>query len=147
MKIAEGVAKALKYLHDQKDPPIIYGDLKPSNILLDEKFNPKLSNFSTAKPGPAWNCRGASGKVMGTLGYCPPEHAMTGMLTRECDIYRFGVVLLELITGRKAIQKNLASRLRSVVVWVTFLTFCPLFIYFIFNFFKSGTHVCSSGFL
>ncbi|XP_026448110.1 receptor-like cytoplasmic kinase 185 isoform X2 [Papaver somniferum] len=117
MKIAEGVAKALKYLHDQKDPPIIYGDLKPSNILLDEKFNPKLSNFSTAKPGPAWNCRGASGKVMGTLGYGPPEHVMTGMLTRECDIYRFGVVFLELITGRKAIQKNLASRERSIVLW------------------------------
>ncbi|RZC89753.1 hypothetical protein C5167_035748 [Papaver somniferum] len=117
MKIAEGVAKALKYLHDQRDPPIIYGDLRPSNILLDEKFNPKLSNFNTAKPGPAWNCFGASGKVMGTLGYCPPEHAMTGMLTRECDIYIFGVVLLELITGRKAIQENLASRQRSVVVW------------------------------
>ncbi|KAI3964541.1 hypothetical protein MKW92_021224 [Papaver armeniacum] len=115
MKIAEGVAKALKYLHDQKDPPIIYRDLRPSNILLDEKLNPKLSNFSTAKPGPAWNCRGASGKVMGLLGYGPPEHVMTGMLTRECDIYRFGVVLLELITGRKAIQKNVASRERSII--------------------------------
>ncbi|KAI3973822.1 hypothetical protein MKX01_030398 [Papaver californicum] len=85
-KIAEGVAKALEYLHDQKDPPLIYRDLKPSNILLDEKYNPKLSNFSIAKPGPTWNCRGASGKVMGTLGYGPPEYGMTGMLTREYDI-------------------------------------------------------------
>ncbi|RZC50581.1 hypothetical protein C5167_019010 [Papaver somniferum] len=57
MKIAEGVAKALLYLHDQNEPPIIYGDLKTSGILLDENFNPKLSDFSFAKLGPTWDCR------------------------------------------------------------------------------------------
>ncbi|KAI3847418.1 hypothetical protein MKW98_032744 [Papaver atlanticum] len=118
MKVAVGVAKALEYLHDQNDPPVIYGDLKTSSILLDEQFNPKLSDFSFAKLGPTWDCRKVCGKLMGTIGYLPAEYAMTGMLSRNHDIYAFGIVLLELITGRKAIQRNLASVKRMhIAAW------------------------------
>ncbi|KAI3849847.1 hypothetical protein MKW98_026761 [Papaver atlanticum] len=88
MKIAEGVAKALEYLHDQKDPPVIYGGLKRSGILLYENYNPKLSDFECA------------------YGYIGPEYPMTGALSLKSDVYSFGVVLLELISGRKVIDKT-----------------------------------------
>ncbi|MCL7033206.1 hypothetical protein MKW94_022553, partial [Papaver nudicaule] len=117
MKIAEGVAKALQYLHDQMDPPLLYGGLKTSGILLDEEFNPKLSDFSFAKVGPTWDFTKVSTMVMGIKGYCPPEYGMTGMLTKQYDIYSFGVVLLELITGRMAILETHPSRMRSIVSW------------------------------
>ncbi|KAI3944310.1 hypothetical protein MKW92_005779 [Papaver armeniacum] len=111
MKIAKGVAKALQYLHDQKDPPVLFGDLKASSILLDENFNPKLFDFSFAKLVPTWDNSKASKMVIGTLGYCAIEYGLTCRLTKQYDIFSFGVVLLELITGRKAIQENLAAKL------------------------------------
>ncbi|KAI3958774.1 hypothetical protein MKX01_023450 [Papaver californicum] len=114
---AVGVAKALEYLHDQKDPPVIYGDLKPSGILLDEKFNPKLSDSSLAKFGLTWDNSKAPLMLMGKFGYVAPEYGLTGMLTREYDIFGFGVVLLELITGHKEIIEPQASVKRSLVDW------------------------------
>ncbi|XP_026438144.1 probable serine/threonine-protein kinase PBL7 [Papaver somniferum] len=117
MEIAEGVAKALLYLHDQNEPPVIYVDLKTSGILLDEKFNPKLSDFGFAKLGPTWDCREAPIKLMETIGYAPPEYFMTGKLTLRHVVYSFGVVLLELVAGRKAIQENLPFLEQSIVAW------------------------------
>ncbi|XP_026457294.1 probable serine/threonine-protein kinase PBL7 [Papaver somniferum] len=116
MKIAKGVAKALQYLHDQKDPPVLFGDLKASSILLDENFNPKLFDFSFAKLGPTWDNSKGSRMVIGKVGYCAPEYGSTGILTKQYDIFSFGVVLLELISGRKAIQENLVKN-RSIVYW------------------------------
>ncbi|CAA6654231.1 unnamed protein product [Spirodela intermedia] len=104
MKIAAGAAKGLEYLHDKANPPVIYRDFKSSNILLDEGFHPKLSDFGLAKLGPVGDKTHVSTRVMGTYGYCAPEYAMTGQLTLKSDVYSFGVVLLELITGRKAID-------------------------------------------
>ena len=104
MKVAERAAKGLEYLHDFADPPIIYRDFKASNILLDENFNPKLSDFGLAKLGPTGGKDHVSTRVMGTYGYCAPEYAMTGQLTTKSDVYSFGVVFLELISGRRAID-------------------------------------------
>ena len=121
MKIAAGAAKGLEYLHDIARPPVIYRDLKSSNILLGEGFLPKLSDFGLAKLGPVGDKSHVSTRVMGTYGYCAPEYAMTGQLTKKSDIYSFGVVLLELITGRKAFDPTRPSGEHNLVAWVSFL--------------------------
>ncbi|XP_077240532.1 serine/threonine-protein kinase PBL27-like [Tasmannia lanceolata] len=117
MKIAAGAAKGLEYLHDKANPPVIYRDFKSSNILLDEGFHPKLSDFGLAKLGPVGDKTHVSTRVMGTYGYCAPEYAMTGQLTLKSDVYSFGVVFLELITGRKAIDNNRAAGEHNLVAW------------------------------
>ncbi|KAL1828112.1 probable serine/threonine-protein kinase PBL7 [Daucus carota subsp. sativus] len=117
MKIAAGAAKGLEYLHDKASPPVIYRDLKCSNILLDEEYNPKLSDFGLAKLGPVGDKTHVSTRVMGTYGYCAPEYAMTGQLTLKSDVYSFGVVLLEIITGRKAIDNSKAGGEHNLVAW------------------------------
>ncbi|KAL2923948.1 putative serine/threonine-protein kinase PBL5 [Bienertia sinuspersici] len=117
MMIAAGAAKGLEYLHDKMKPPVIYRDLKCSNILLGEGYNPKLSDFGLAKVGPIGDKTHVSTRVMGTYGYCAPEYAMTGQLTFRSDIYSFGVVLLEIITGRKAIYITKGGREQNLVAW------------------------------
>ncbi|OAE29636.1 hypothetical protein AXG93_1762s1160 [Marchantia polymorpha subsp. ruderalis] len=117
MKIAAGAARGLEYLHDKANPPVIYRDFKSSNILLDEGFHPKLSDFGLAKLGPVGDKTHVSTRVMGTYGYCAPEYAMTGQLTLKSDVYSFGVVLLELITGRKAIDNARAPGEHNLVAW------------------------------
>ncbi|KAI8566097.1 hypothetical protein RHMOL_Rhmol02G0013000 [Rhododendron molle] len=117
MKIAAGAAKGLEYLHDKANPPVIYRDLKSSNILLDEAYHPKLSDFGLAKLGPVGDKTHVSTRVMGTYGYCAPEYAMTGQLTLKSDVYSFGVVFLEIITGRKAIDSNRAPGDHNLVAW------------------------------
>ncbi|KAG6523609.1 hypothetical protein ZIOFF_013474 [Zingiber officinale] len=118
MKIAAGAAKGLEYLHDKANPPVIYRDFKCPNILLDEGYHPKLSDFGFAKLGPVGDDTHVSTRVMGTYGYCAPEYAMTGQLTLKSDIYSFGVVLLELITGRKAIDNSRTAAEHNLVAWV-----------------------------
>lgn len=118
MKIAAGAAKGLEYLHD-RDQPVIYRDMKSSNILLGEGFHPKLSGFGLAKLGPVGSKSHVTTRVMGTQGYCAPEYAMTGQLTLKSDIYSFGVVLLELITGRKAIDGTRPRGQQNLVSWVS----------------------------
>lgn len=117
MKIAAGAARGLEYLHDKANPPVIYRDLKSSNILLNSDYEPKLSDFGLAKLGPVGDKTHVSTRVMGTYGYCAPEYAMTGQLTLKSDVYSFGVVLLELITGRKAIDNTKASGEHNLVAW------------------------------
>ncbi|KAL8486239.1 hypothetical protein ACS0TY_022599 [Phlomoides rotata] len=117
MIIAAGAAKGLEYLHDKANPPVIYRDLKSSNILLDEGFFPKLSDFGLAKLGPVGDKTHVSTRVMGTYGYCAPEYAMTGQLTLKSDVYSFGVVFLELITGRKAIDNARSAGEHNLVAW------------------------------
>ena len=118
MKIAAGAAKGLEYLHDKAQTPIIYRDLKASNILLDENFNPKLSDFGLAKLAPTGGETHVSTRVMGTVGYCAPEYVMTGQLTLKSDIYSFGVSLLEIITGRKPVNAKAVGRDQHLVSWV-----------------------------
>lgn len=117
MKIAAGAARGLEYLHDEMKPPVIYRDLKCSNILLGEGYHPKLSDFGLAKVGPVGDKTHVSTRVMGTYGYCAPDYAMTGQLTFKSDIYSFGVVLLEIITGRKAIDETKTGREQNLVAW------------------------------
>ncbi|AQK99930.1 Protein kinase superfamily protein [Zea mays] len=117
MRVAVGAAKGIEYLHEVANPPVIYRDLKASNILLDREFNAKLSDFGLAKLGPMGDQSHVSTRVMGTYGYCAPEYAMTGKLTKMSDIYSFGVVLLELITGRRAIDVTRPSEEQVLVHW------------------------------
>lgn len=119
LKIAAGAAHGLEYLHCEANPPVIYRDLKSSNILLDNDFNPKLSDFGLAKLGPVGENTHVSTRVMGTYGYCAPEYAMSGKLTLKSDIYSLGVVLLELITGRKAYDSSRKTGEQNLVVWVS----------------------------
>ncbi|XP_012848420.1 PREDICTED: serine/threonine-protein kinase PBS1-like [Erythranthe guttata] len=128
MEIAKGAAQGLEYLHDTANPPIIYRDFKSSNILLDEVFNPKLSDFGLAKLGPTGEQDHVSTRVMGTYGYCAPEYAQTGQLTTKSDVYSFGVVFLEIISGRRAIDNKKPPDEENLVAWVSFFFFAkPLF--------------------
>ncbi|OIV97563.1 hypothetical protein TanjilG_12320 [Lupinus angustifolius] len=117
MKIAAKSARGLEHLHCKADPPVIHRDLKSANILLDNEFNPKLSDFGLAKVGPDGDKSHVSTRVMGTYGYCAPEYAMSGKLTLKSDIYSFGVVLLELITGRRAFDENKRPGEQNLVTW------------------------------
>ncbi|TYJ09568.1 hypothetical protein E1A91_A11G150200v1 [Gossypium mustelinum] len=117
MKIARGAAQGLEYLHDKANPPVIYRDLKSANILLDHEYNAKLSDFGLAKLGPQGDKTHVSSRVMGTYGYCAPEYQRTGQLTVKSDVYGFGVVLLELITGRRAIDTTRPNNEQNLVSW------------------------------
>lgn len=117
IKVALQAAQGLEYLHETNKPPIIHRDLKSSNILLDKDFNAKLSDFGLAKIGPVGDKTDVTSRVMGTVGYCAPEYQKTGRLTVKSDIYSYGVVLLELITGRRAIDLTRESEELHLVRW------------------------------
>ncbi|KAM0043202.1 putative transferase, protein kinase RLK-Pelle-RLCK-VIIa-2 family [Helianthus debilis subsp. tardiflorus] len=105
IKVALGAAKGLAFLHSP-EAKVIYRDFKSSNILIDSNYNAKLSDFGLAKDGPVDGKSHVSTRVMGTYGYAAPEYMATGHLTARSDIYSFGVVLLEILTGRRCIDKN-----------------------------------------
>ncbi|KAK4487870.1 hypothetical protein RD792_003608 [Penstemon davidsonii] len=117
MKIASGIAQGLEYLHEKANPPIIYRDLKSSNILLDETNNPRLSEYGLAKLVQSGNTMHVSPRVMGSNGYCAPEYERQGELTLKSDVYSFGVVLLELITGRRALDTTRPTEEQNLVTW------------------------------
>ncbi|KAF2318817.1 hypothetical protein GH714_010942 [Hevea brasiliensis] len=116
IKIALDAAKGLSFLHSDK-AKVIYRDLKASNILLDSNYNAKLSDFGLAKDGPTGSKSHVSTRVMGTYGYAAPEYMATGHLTKKSDIYSFGVVLLEILSGRRAIDKSKPTREQNLVDW------------------------------
>ncbi|CAI0561302.1 unnamed protein product [Linum tenue] len=118
LKIAYGTAEGLDYLHLQANPPVIYRDLKPSNILLDDAFNPKLSDFVSVSFGPEGDSKlPIQSRAMGTYGYSAPEYSRNGQLTSKSDVYSFGVILLELITGRRAIDTTRPNDEQNLVQW------------------------------
>ncbi|XP_024388663.1 receptor-like cytoplasmic kinase 176 [Physcomitrium patens] len=116
MKIALGAASGLAFLHEAVKP-VIYRDFKTSNILLDSDYTAKLSDFGLAKDGPEGDKTHVSTRVMGTYGYAAPEYVMTGHLTSRSDVYSFGVVLLEMLTGRRSVDKNRPSGEQNLVEW------------------------------
>ncbi|KAH7671647.1 Non-specific serine/threonine protein kinase protein [Dioscorea alata] len=116
MRIALDAAKGLAFLHGATRP-IIYRDFKTSNILLDSQYNAKLSDFGLAKEGPVGDQTHVSTRVMGTDGYAAPEYVMTGHLTARSDVYGFGVVLLEMLIGRQAMDKSRPSREQNLAEW------------------------------
>ncbi|KEH28847.1 receptor-like kinase [Medicago truncatula] len=115
MKIALDTARGLKYLHEHCYPAVIHRDLKSSNILLDANFNAKLSDFGLAITDGSQNKNNI--KLSGTLGYVAPEYLLDGKLTDKSDVYAFGVVLLELLLGRKPVEKLTPSQCQSIVTW------------------------------
>ncbi|XP_048538099.1 probable receptor-like protein kinase At1g80640 [Triticum urartu] len=115
MKIALDTARGLEYLHEHCNPPIIHRDLKSSNILLDSDFNAKISDFGLAVT--SGNRSKGNLKLSGTLGYVAPEYLLDGKLTEKSDVYAFGVVLLELLLGRRPVEKMAPSQCQSIVTW------------------------------
>ncbi|KAJ6810460.1 putative serine/threonine-protein kinase PBL7 [Iris pallida] len=117
MKIALEAAKGLEYLHEHVNPPVIHRDFKSSNILLDKNFHAKVSDFGLAKLGSDKAGGHVSTRVLGTQGYVAPEYALTGHLTTKSDVYSYGVVLLELLTGRVPVDMKRPSGEGVLVSW------------------------------
>ncbi|KAF5446931.1 hypothetical protein F2P56_032525, partial [Juglans regia] len=118
LKIAQDAARGLAYLHEEMDFQLIFRDFKTSNILLDEDFNAKLSDFGLARQGPCEGLSHVSTTVVGTVGYAAPEYVQTGRLTAKSDVWSFGVVVYELITGRRAVERNLPRSEQKLLEWV-----------------------------
>ncbi|PON90467.1 Mitogen-activated protein kinase kinase kinase [Trema orientale] len=116
LKIAIGAARGLAFLHSS-EKPVIYRDFKTSNILLDEAYNAKLSDFGLAKFGPVDGKSHVTTRVMGTHGYAAPEYVETGHLYVKSDVYGFGVVMLEMLTGRQAIDEFRPEEEIELVKW------------------------------
>ncbi|MCO5564697.1 hypothetical protein L7F22_018364 [Adiantum nelumboides] len=117
MRVALDSARGLEYLHEFVSPPVIHRDFKSSNILLDESFNARISDFGLAKLGSDKIGGLVSTRVLGTHGYVAPEYAMTGHLTTKSDVYSYGVVLLELLTGRVPVDMKRPSGQGVLVSW------------------------------
>nr|XP_010925618.1 probable serine/threonine-protein kinase PBL7 [Elaeis guineensis] len=117
MRIALEAAKGLEYLHEHVFPPVIHRDFKSSNILLDKDFHAKVSDFGLAKLGSDKAGGHVSTRVLGTQGYVAPEYALTGHLTTKSDVYSYGVVLLELLTGRVPVDMERPPEERVLVPW------------------------------
>ncbi|KAJ6995149.1 hypothetical protein NC653_017821 [Populus alba x Populus x berolinensis] len=115
LKIALDTARGLEYLHEFCKPAVIHRDLKSSNILLDANFNAKLSDFGLAVADSSHNKNKL--KLSGTVGYVAPEYLLDGELTDKSDVYAFGVVLLELLLGRRPVEKLAPAHCQSIVTW------------------------------
>ncbi|KAI9397106.1 hypothetical protein POPTR_004G232301v4 [Populus trichocarpa] len=106
LNVALGAARGLAYLHELVNPRIIHRDVKSANILLDECLNAKVGDFGLSKPMDNSELILASTQVKGTMGYIDPEYQKTLLLTEKSDVYGFGVVLLELVSGRKPLERG-----------------------------------------
>ncbi|XP_076955609.1 putative serine/threonine-protein kinase PIX13 [Bidens hawaiensis] len=116
LKIAIGAAQGLAFLHSSDDN-VIYRDIKASNILLDGNYNAKISDFGLAKLGPSGGVSHVTTRVMGTHGYAAPEYIATGHLYVKSDVYGFGVVLLEMMTGLRALDTKRTGPQHNLVEW------------------------------
>ncbi|KAJ7525393.1 hypothetical protein O6H91_17G048300 [Diphasiastrum complanatum] len=118
LKIAIGMATGLKFLHHNCSPIIIHGNMKSSNVLLDERFEPRLTDFGLAEALNGSETH-VSSIVVANVGYLPPEYGQTWRATIEGDVYSFGVVLLELITGRRPVDVAYSDQgCRNIAEWV-----------------------------
>lgn len=117
LKIAIGAARGLAFLHTS-EKKVIYRDFKASNILLDGNHTAKISDFGLAKLGPSGGDSHVTTRIMGTYGYAAPEYIATGHLYVKSDVYGFGVVLLELLTGLRALDTRRPNGQQSLVEWL-----------------------------
>ncbi|KAK8603496.1 hypothetical protein V6N13_085678 [Hibiscus sabdariffa] len=115
--IAVGIAEALNYLHNESPRPVIHRDVKSSNILLSDGLEPKLSDFGLAIWGPTGSSFFTKADVVGTFGYLAPEYFMYGKLSDKVDVYAFGVILLELLSGKRPINFDNPKGQQSLVMW------------------------------
>jgi serine/threonine protein kinase len=106
IKIALDAARGIEYLHNYAVPPIIHRDIKSSNILLDANWTAKVSDFGLSLMEPESDQEFMSTRAAGTVGYIDPEYYVLNVLTAKSDVYGLGVVLLELLTGKRAVFKN-----------------------------------------
>ncbi|TYJ30531.1 hypothetical protein E1A91_A06G136600v1 [Gossypium mustelinum] len=120
--ICMGIARGLAFLHEELVPRIVHRDIKSSNILLDKDFNPKIGDFGLAKLFPD-NITHISTRIAGTTGYLAPEYALGGQLTMKADVYSFGVLVLEIISGRSSSKTNWGGTMKLLLEWV-FVYFC-----------------------
>lgn len=111
LRIATDVANGLQYMHEHTRPQVVHKDIKSSNILLDGKMRAKIANFGLAKSG----CNAITMHIVGTQGYMAPEYLTDGIVSTRMDVFSFGVVLLELVSGREAISGD------GKVLWASVL--------------------------
>lgn len=118
LKIMLDAAEGLAYLHDGMEIHVIFRDFKSSNVLLDKEMNAKLSDFGMVREGPTGDDTHVSTMPVGTHGYAAPEYIKTGHLKQKSDIYSFGVVLYEILTGRRALERTLPASEQRLLDWV-----------------------------
>lgn len=117
LRVAQGAARGLSYLHQCCEPHILHRDIKSSNILLDENFEAHLADFGLARLILPYDTH-VTTDLVGTLGYIPPEYGQASVATFKGDIYSFGVVLLELLTGRRPMEVSKPKGTRELISWV-----------------------------
>ncbi|XWS45255.1 hypothetical protein CRYUN_Cryun15aG0120700 [Craigia yunnanensis] len=117
MNIILGTAKGLTYLHEGLEPKVVHRDIKSSNILLDKRWNPKVSDFGLAKLLGSESSY-ITTRVMGTFGYVAPEYASTGMLNERSDAYSFGILIMEIITGRNPVDYSRPPEEVNLIEWL-----------------------------
>ncbi|KQJ91183.1 probable serine/threonine-protein kinase PBL19 [Brachypodium distachyon] len=118
LQIILGAAEGLAYLHEGLELQVIYRDFKASNVLLDKDFQAKLSDFGLAREGPTEGNTHVSTAVVGTHGYAAPDYIETGHLTAKSDVWSFGVVLYEILTGRRSLDRNRPQGEQKLLEWV-----------------------------
>ncbi|KAL9247231.1 hypothetical protein vseg_020684 [Gypsophila vaccaria] len=117
LKIALGAGKGIAYMHQICDPHIVHRDIKSSNILLDENFEAHIADFGLSRLILPYRTH-VTTELVGTLGYIPPEYGQAWVATLRGDIYSFGIVLLELLTGKRPVEVCKPKQSREIVVWV-----------------------------